>query len=58
MVNSVHDHLEIKTTENKGRGVFATADIADGAVLVVEKPLAHINIKMDFDGLPEEEVRK
>ena len=39
------DGLEIKMTQDgKGRGVFAARDLNCGELLIVEKPIAHIEV--------------
>ena len=33
--------LEIKMTKDKGRGVFATRDLKEGELIIVETPIAY-----------------
>jgi hypothetical protein len=39
-VDYISPLLEIRKTENKGRGVFATADIKEGTIISAERALA------------------
>jgi len=38
--------VKLKMTKDKGRGVFASKDLKRGDLLVVEKSIAEINIKV------------
>jgi hypothetical protein len=37
VINYVHDNIVLKMTKDKGRGLFATEDIDEGDLLIVEK---------------------
>ena len=42
LVNYIHSNLHVKSTESKGRGVFAKGNIKSGELMIVEKAIAYV----------------